>query len=83
MLDLLEGYLENIAAAATQTAANGGPVAELAASLAVYMDMVARQQLEIKQLTEKPAEKEGRSSYQWSYRNRREQLSSLQVLQSG
>ena len=52
MLDSLEGYLDNIAAAATQTAANGGPLAELAASLAVSVDTVARQQIEIKRLTE-------------------------------
>ena len=35
MLDLLEGYLDNITAAAMQTAATGTPLAELAASLAV------------------------------------------------
>ena len=52
MLDSLEGYLDNIAAAATQTAANGAPLAELAASLAVSVDTVARQQIEIKRLTE-------------------------------
>ena len=52
MLDYLEGYLDNIAAAATQTATNGGPLAELAASLAVSVDTVARQQIEIKRLTE-------------------------------
>ena len=52
MLDSLEGYLENIAAAATQTAANGGPLKELAASLVVYIDTVARQQIEIKRLAE-------------------------------
>ena len=52
MLDLLEGYLDNIAAAATQTEANGGPLAKLAASLAVSVDTVARQQLETKRLTE-------------------------------
>ena len=51
MLDLLEGYLDNIAAAATQTAANGGPLAELVAILAVSVDTVARQQLDIKRLT--------------------------------
>ena len=34
MIDSLEGYLDNIAASATQTSANGGPLAELAASLA-------------------------------------------------
>ena len=43
MLDSLKGYLDNIAAAATQTAANGGPLEELAASLAVSVDTVARQ----------------------------------------
>ena len=42
MLDYLEGYLENIAAAATQTAATAGPLAELATSLAVSVDTVAR-----------------------------------------
>ena len=52
MLDSLEGYLDKIAAATTQTAANGGPLAKLAASLAVSIDTVARQQLEIKRLTE-------------------------------
>ena len=44
--------MDNIAAAATQTAANGGLLAELAASMAVSVDTVARQQLEIKRLTE-------------------------------
>ena len=53
MLDSLEGYLDNITAAATQTSANGAPLAELAASLAVSLDTVARQQIEIKRLTEK------------------------------
>ena len=48
----LEGYLDNIAAAVTQTAATGTPLAELAASLAVLVDTVARQQIEIKRLTE-------------------------------
>ena len=52
MLDSLEGYLDNIAAAAMQTAATGTPLAELAASLAVLVDTVARKQLEIKRLTE-------------------------------
>ena len=52
MLDLLEEYLDNIAAAATQTAANGGLLAELAASLAISVDTAARQQLEIKRLSE-------------------------------
>ena len=52
MLDSLEGYLYNIAAAATQTATTGAPLAELAASLAVLVDTVARQQIEIKRLTE-------------------------------
>ena len=39
-------------AAATQTSANGYPLAELAASLGVSVDTVARQQIEIKRLTE-------------------------------
>ena len=52
MLNSLEGYLDNIVATATQTEANGGPLAALAASLAVSVDTVARQQLEIKRLTE-------------------------------
>ena len=52
MLDSLEVYLDNIAAAATQTAATETPLAELAASLAVSVDTVARQQIEIKRLTE-------------------------------
>ena len=53
MLDSLEGYLDNITAAATQTAANGGPLAELASSLMVSVDTVTRQQIEITRLTEK------------------------------
>ena len=52
MLDLLEGYLDKIAAAETQTAATVTPLAELAVSLAVSVDTVARQQIEIKRLTE-------------------------------
>ena len=52
MLNSLEGYLDNIAAALTQTAANGGPLAELAASLEVSLDTVARQKLQIKRLIE-------------------------------
>ena len=52
MLDSLVGYLDNIAAAATQTAAAGTSLAELAASLSGSVDKVARQQLEIKRLTE-------------------------------
>ena len=52
MLDSLESYLDNIAAAATQTAATRTPLTELAASLAVLVDTVARQQIEVKRLTE-------------------------------
>ena len=52
MLDSLEGYLDNIAAAATQTVATGTPLTELAASLAVSVDTVSRQQIEIERLTE-------------------------------
>ena len=52
MLDLVEGYLDNIAVAANQTTANGGSLAELPASLAISVDNVSRQQLDIKQLSE-------------------------------
>ena len=52
MLDLIEGYLDNISAAATQMAANGGPLVELAAILAISNDTVARQQQEIKRFLE-------------------------------
>ena len=51
MMDSLEGYLNNITAVATQMADQGGPLAELAASLAVSVDTVARQQQDIKRLT--------------------------------
>ena len=44
MMDLLEGYLENISEVETKTVAKGGPIAELAASLEVSVDTVARQQ---------------------------------------
>ena len=40
MMDSLEGYLDNIAAAATQTVAKGGPLSELAASLIISVDTV-------------------------------------------
>ena len=43
MLDSLEGYLDNIASAATVT-----PLAELADSLIISVYTVARQQIEIK-----------------------------------
>ena len=52
MMDSLEGYLDNISAASTKTSANRGPLAELAASLAISVDTVARQQQEIKRLSE-------------------------------
>ena len=52
MLDSREGYLDNIAVAATQTVAKGGPLAELAASLKISVNTVARQQQEIKRLYE-------------------------------
>ena len=69
MLDSLEGYLDKIAAAANQTAANGGPLAELAASLAISVDTVARQQQEIKRLLEQIStlKKEGSIRHQWGY----------------
>ena len=44
MLESLEGYLYNIAASATQPVAKGGPLAELAASLAISLDAVAQNQ---------------------------------------
>ena len=52
MMDSLEGYLDNISAAATQTVAKVGPLVELAASLAISVDTFARQQQEIKRLYE-------------------------------
>ena len=52
MMDSLEGYLDNISEASTQTAANVGSLAELAASLAISVDNVARQQQEIKRFSE-------------------------------
>ena len=52
MMDLLEGYLENIAAAAIQKSSNGGPITELAASLEISVDTVSRQQQEIKRFSE-------------------------------
>ena len=52
MLSSLEGYINNITMGATQTADTGGPLAEIAASLAVSGYTVARQQIEIKHLTE-------------------------------
>ena len=42
MLDLLEGYLDNIAAAVTQNVEKGGPLAELAASRAISVGTVAQ-----------------------------------------
>ena len=51
MMDSLEGYLDNISAADTQTASKGVPLAELEASLAISVDTVARQQQEIKRLS--------------------------------
>ena len=44
--------MDNIVAAATQAAENIGPLAELAASLAISVDTVARHQEEIKCLSE-------------------------------
>ena len=52
MLNLLEGYLDNIAAAATQTVAKGGPLAELPANPEISVNIVAAQQKEIKRLYE-------------------------------
>ena len=44
--------MDNIAAAATQTAANGGPLAELASSMEIKVDTVARHQQDIKRFSE-------------------------------
>ena len=44
MMDSLEGHLDNIDAVATQNVAKGGPLAELAASLAISVNTVAGQQ---------------------------------------
>ena len=52
MLYLFEGYIDNIAASATQAFAKGGPIAELSASLAISIDTLAVQQKEIKRLYE-------------------------------
>ena len=52
MMDLLEGYLDNISAEATQTAEKRGPLTELAASLAISVDTVTRKQQEIKRFSE-------------------------------
>ena len=50
MLDSLEGYFDNIAAAATQAVANGGPLVELSSILAISVDTVAAQSKEIKRI---------------------------------
>ena len=47
MMESLDGYLDNIAAVATKTAAKGGPLTELEASLAISVDTIARQQQSI------------------------------------
>ena len=52
MLYFIEVYLNNIAAAATQAVSNGGPLAELSASLAISVDTVAAQAKDIKRLYE-------------------------------
>ena len=44
--------MDNIDVEATQTVAKVGPLAELAASLAILMDTIAQQQQEIKRLYE-------------------------------
>ena len=52
ILDSIKGYLDNIAAAATQVVAEGDPLAELSASLAISIDTVAPEQKEIKRIYE-------------------------------
>ena len=44
ILDLLEGYTDNISAAVTQAFAKGGPLAELSSSLEISIDTVVAQQ---------------------------------------
>ena len=85
MLDSLEDYLDNITAAATQTVATGTPIAELAASLAVSVDTVARQKLETKRLTDhiNALRKKGRGSHGWRSKHREKQLPKFQPLCSG
>ena len=43
ILELIEGYLYSIDAAATQAVANGGPLAELSTSLSISVNTVALQ----------------------------------------
>ena len=85
MLDSLEGYLDNIAASATQPAAMGTPLAELAASLAVSVDTVARQQIDIKRMTEhiNALRKKGVSVTASMTNTRDKKRYHLQKLQSG
>ena len=52
MLDSLKDYLNNISVAVPQTIAKGAPLANLAVSLAISFDTVARQQQEIKRMYE-------------------------------
>ena len=52
MMESLEVYLDNIAAAAMQTEANRGPLEELEASMEISVDTFARQQQEIKRFSE-------------------------------
>ena len=73
-MDSLEGYLDNIAAEATQTEANGGTLAELAAGMAISVDTIARQQQEIKRLSEQinASKKERNTGHQRCYISRRD-----------
>ena len=52
MPDSLDGCLNNINAAATQTVAKGGPFTELSVSLMISFDTVAKQKQEIKCMCE-------------------------------
>ena len=67
MLDSLEGYIDNIAAAATQSAATGTNLAEFSATLAISVDTVAPQAKEIAQLHRQlnTLTKKGWWSYGW------------------
>ena len=84
MLDSLEGYLDNIVAAATHTAETGTPLAELSASLAVSLDTFARQQIEINRLTEHiNALKKREGQSRLAFQAHGEKLPELQALCSG
>ena len=68
MMDLIEGYLDNIAVVATQTASKGGTLAELAASLEISVDTVMIYQQEIKRFSEQVNALKNRGTQATSFR---------------